>query len=107
MGGSNGPDPSNNDKDPGNRDQCPARVTGFFPDPGGLVVGDDLSIILDGGAQPRVVLTTQAGVKLGSLAGVPDLQRLITCLQDGVGYTAKVDKVDSGAVVCVLKRVKA
>lgn len=106
MGGSNGPSPGNN-KNPGNRDQCPARVTGFFPDPGGLALGDDLSIILDGGAQPRVVLTTQAGVRLGSLAGVPDLQRLITCLQDGVAYTAKVDKIDAGAVVCVLKRVKA
>jgi hypothetical protein len=106
MGGSNNHTFDNN-RNPVNRDQCPARVTGFFPDPGGLVVGDDLSIILDGGAQPRVVLTTQTGVKLGSLAGVPDLQRLITCLQDGKAYTAKVDKIDSGAVVCVLKRVNA
>lgn len=106
MGGSNGPGPGNNNN-PGNRDQCPARVTGFFPDPGGLATGDDLFIMLDGGAQPRVVLTTKAGVKLGSLAGVPDLQRLINCLQDGVEYTARVDKIDSGTVVCVLRRVSA
>lgn len=105
MGGSTRP----NDTVPpkGQEDTCPWRLTAVLPTVEGLTAGAPLSVLLEGIDQPRVALAAQSGARLGTLAGIPGLQRLIECLRDGVTYSASVDKVDGSAAFCVITRQPA
>ena len=103
MGGSNPlPPPTPTPADPDSR--CPLRVVVHLPNPGGLTVGQALQLLIEGVENPSLALATLNGVRLGAVAGVPDLQRLITCLLDNVPYAASVGNVGAGSVTCVLQR---
>jgi hypothetical protein len=102
MGGS-----SNNDKpittgDP--KPTCPLRVIVTMPNPGGLSTGDQLELLLEGTNQPVLVLATTKGVRVGPVAGVPELSKLIQCLKDQVPYTARVENLTPGLLTCVIAR---
>ena len=60
--------------------------------------------MLEGAQQTSVALSTISGVRLGTLAGIPELQNLIRCLKDGVPYRAMAERIDAGAVHCLLLR---
>jgi hypothetical protein len=101
MGGS---DPKQPDSGTGDPVPCPSRITVILQDPGGLAPGKALGVTLEVGPPPRVALLTMAGTRLGYAAGVPNLKRLIECIQSGVAYAAHIDKVDAGALHCTLLR---
>ena len=103
MGGTkNGPSPPGPPGDP--KPDCPARLLAILPDPGGLSPGETLEIVLEGAQHSSVALLTISGVRLGTLAGLPELQNLIRCLRDGVPYRAVAERVAAGAVHCLLAR---
>lgn len=103
MGGSNPttPDPT---APPGDPATCPTRITVILPDPGDLTPGQALVVGLEDGPPPRVAISTTTGPPLGYVAGVPNLKRLIECLQEGVVYAAHIDRIEAGALHCLLLR---
>jgi len=103
MGGTN---PTTSDPAPqrGDPAPCPERITAILQDPGGLAPGQALAVALEIGPPLWVALSTIAGARLGYVAGVPNLKRLIECLQVGVVYAAHIDRIDAGALHCLLLR---
>lgn len=102
MGGS-GPTPqkTSNSTGPGSGQNCPPRISTVVSGPAaGISAGDWLDVRLDRTAGPaRVILVDQVTQRpVGSLAGIPDLATLIRCLEDNVGYSAYVDRVDGGRI---------
>ncbi|MGZ8287095.1 MAG: hypothetical protein ACXW27_11995 [Allosphingosinicella sp.] len=92
----------------GQDDGCPPKIKAVITGPaGGISPGAWLGVALDQAPPPpRVVLfdiTTKTIV--GSLTGIPNLDVLIRCLQDGVEYRAHVENVAGGRVdVTVIKQ---
>ncbi len=102
MGGSDPDPPTNPNPPPGDRLPCPLSVIAILPNPGGLAEGQPLAVVLDRGPPSRAMIHTTNGVRLGPVAGAPDLHRLLSCLQEGVAYNAHVERIDDAAVTCVL-----
>jgi hypothetical protein len=98
MGGSSTPDYD----PPGDPPPCPARLTAVLPNPGGVAAGDKLAVVYEPGSPGRAVLVTATGVRLGVVAGVPQLDRFLRCLAEGVAYNASIDKCTDGALTCAI-----
>jgi len=107
MGGSaTFPTNGNNNSSPmdGNgegRDKCPKKLKAVVTGPAlGIATGARLEVTLDStSSPPRVVLVDPTSNSIvGSLAGIPNLDVLLGCLENGVGYRAFVDSVDGGRV---------
>lgn len=86
---------------------CPARLSTILTgsDTSDVKVGDALDIVLNK-KPPHVVtaVSSRTGKIIGTLAGTPQLARLIRCLQEGVIYIGRVDKVDGGAIYVTITR---
>lgn len=105
MGGST---PPTEPTPPGPEDPvCPAKVTVTYPNPGGLGEHDKLALLVEGTGPHVLVLATERGLRLGPVAGVPQLQRLIECILKGVNYQASVETVSPGSITCVILRQSA
>ena len=102
MGGTTPPDAPSLPGDP--KPTCPPKVTVTLPNPGGLNEGDKLALLLEGAAQPILVLATLGGTRLGPVAGLPGLKKLIECLKDQVPYAAHIEKITPGLLTCVIAR---
>lgn len=86
------------------RDSCPWALTAILPSIEDMTEGMRLTVLLEGVTPERVRLATEAGVNLGTLAGIPNLQKLIECLKDGVIYSAVVDRIEGATAFCLIKR---
>lgn len=92
----------------GGRDDCPLKLRAVITSPAsGVSPGTWLEVKLDRtSTPPRVVLFDLAGGTIvGSLTGIPDLDVLIRCLENGVDYRAYTDAVAGGRIdVTVVKQ---
>ncbi len=80
---------------------CPKRLKAVVMGPApGIATGARLEVSLDKTtAPPRVILVDPTSSStVGSIAGIPELDRLLDCLERGVSYRAFVDRVDGGRV---------
>ena len=85
----------------GGRDECPKRFKTMVTGPAqGIAMGARLVVTLDKTSTPsRVVLVDPtSNSTVGSIAGIPNLDVLLNCLELGVGYRAFVDSVNGGRV---------
>lgn len=108
MGGSSSKSSTSGGRKPGSggtggesRDNCPRKIKTVITSPArGLAPGSWLDVTLDhNSTPPRVILIDLAsGAAVGSLAGIPNLDVLIRCLQAGVAYRAYVESVTGGRV---------
>ena len=99
MGGSSPPPPPETPQR-----LCPAKVTVTMPNPGQVGEGEKLALILEQAAKPILVLATEKGVRLGPVAGIPELGKLLECVRDGIPYAASVSQVSGGTLTCVIVR---
>ncbi len=92
----------------GGGDDCPLKLRAVITGPAsGVSPGTWLEVKLDRtSSPPRVVLFDLAGGSIvGSLTGIPDLDVLIRCLENGVDYRAYTDTVAGGRIdVTVVKQ---
>ena len=93
----------------GGVDDCPLKLRAVVTGPAsGISPGAWLEVKLDRtSAPPRVVLLDLAGggTIVGSLTGIPDLDVIIRCLENGVDYRAYTDSVAGGRIdVTVVKQ---
>ena len=92
----------------GGGDDCPVKLRAVITGPAsGVSPGTWLEVKLDRtSSPPRVVLFDLAsGTIVGSLTGLPDLDVLIRCLENGVDYRAYTDAVAGGRIdVTVVKQ---
>ena len=92
----------------GGGDDCPLKLRAVITGPAsGVSPGTWLEVKLDRtSSPPRVVLFDLAGGSVvGSLTGIPDLDVLIRCLENGVDYRAYTDAVVGGRIdVTVVKQ---
>jgi len=102
MGGTTPPDTTPPPGDP--KPTCPPKVMVTMPNPGGLHEGDKLALLLEGASQPILALATLDGIRLGPVAGVPELKKLIECLKDQVLYAAYIETISPGLLTCVITR---
>ena len=102
MGGSDPNPPPNPNPPTGDPPPCPSRVVAILPRQGDLAEGDALEVVYEAGPPARAVLYTPSGVLLGPVAGAPELSRFLTCLREGVAYSARVERVTGAALTCVL-----
>ncbi len=92
----------------GGSDDCPVKLRAVITSPAsGIGPGTWLEVKLDRtSSPPRVVLfDLAAGTVVGSLTGIPNLDVLIRCLEDGVDYRAYTDAVSGGRIdVTIVKQ---
>jgi len=80
---------------------CPHKLRAAISGPAaGIGPGSWLEVKLDRtSSPPRIVLLDLAsGTIVGSLTGIPDLDVLIRCLENGVDYRAYTDAVVGGRI---------
>ncbi len=92
----------------GDGDDCPLKLRAVITGPAsGVSPGTWLEVKLDRTSlPPRVLLSDLASNAIvGSLTGIPNLDVLIRCLENGVDYRAYTDAVAGGRIdVTVVKQ---
>jgi hypothetical protein len=85
---------------------CPPKISAAITGPvAGITAGTWLEVVLRPGTPSRVVVTDLVrGIDVGSISGIPGLNVLINCLENGVHYRAYVDRVHGGRVDVTLVR---
>jgi hypothetical protein len=70
---------------------------------GALAIGDELAVRFEAGPPQRLVAETAAHEVAGSITS-PAMVRLITCIQKGNEYVARVMKLSGGACTIDIRR---